>query len=121
MNFAVKLKYLEHEGRWHSAGPHNYYIFVWGNSGVLGLVAFLVFLGSLFWIAMRSQVRRIRAGLLGLLTVFVLLACSDHSLFAFQFFGAIFAIYALAGHYSRKRPAPSMRRIPRSAVAPALT
>ena len=103
MNYAIKLAYLPNEGRWHRAGPHNYYIFVWGNSGAIGLIGLFIFFGSLASIGLKSQSRRIRAGLLGLLTVFALLACADHALFAFQFFGAIFAVFALAGHYTRKR------------------
>ena len=121
MHYAIKLAYLEHEGRWHSAGPHNYYILVWGNSGPIALIAFLVFLGGLASIALKAPVRRIRAGLMALLAVFTLLACSDHSLFSFQFFGAVFAMYPLAGLYGRKRPASRPGAVPRQAVGMAMT
>ena len=58
---------------------------------------------------------------MALLAVFTLLACSDHSLFSFQFFGAVFAMYPLAGLYGRKRPASRPGAVPRQAVGMAMT
>jgi O-antigen ligase len=121
MNYALKLGYLEDKGRWHMAGPHNYYIFVLGNSGIAALIALAIFFAHMTWIGLQSKVTRIRAGLIALVIVFVLLGCSDHSLFAFQFFGAIFAVFALAAHYARKREREHAAIMPRAAAGLATT
>ena len=49
MNYAIKLAYLPGEGRWHTAGPHNYYIFVLGNSGIAALFALLLFMANMVY------------------------------------------------------------------------
>lgn len=121
MNYAIKIAYLESEGRWHAAGPHNYYIFVLGNSGIAALFALLLFMANMVWIGFRSQVTRVRAGLISLVLVFALLACSDHSMFAFQFFGAIFGAFALAGHHARKREPHRIPTTPQLAPGHAMT
>ena len=115
MDYIVKLAFLENEGRWLTAGPHNYYILVWGNSGLLALLAFCGFLGSILLSGWRCQHPRLRAGMISLVVLFSLMAMSDHSLFAFQFYGAVFGVVALTGYYGRKQVS-TPRRVPR--VAP---
>ncbi len=121
MNYAIKLAYLPGEGRWHTAAPHNYYIFVLGNSGIAALFALLLYMANMVWIGFRSQVTRVRAGLISLVFVFALLACSDHSMFSFQFFGAIFGAFALSGHYARKREPRRIPKTPQLAPGHAMT
>ncbi|HEY1601262.1 MAG TPA: O-antigen ligase family protein [Pirellulales bacterium] len=80
-------------------GPHNYYLYVWGNSGILAFLSFLLFLVVLCQMAWRCTDRRARASVLAIATMIAMIAMVDHSFLNNVFFGPIFAIMvAIAYH-----------------------
>ena len=80
-------------------GPHNYYLYVWGNSGILAFVSFLAFLIVLGLMAWRCTETKSRASVLAITTMIATIAMVDHSFLNNVFFGPIFAIMvAIAYH-----------------------
>ena len=111
MHIAVRTKFLEGLGRWHAIGPHNYYIFVLGNSGVFALLAFLLYLVNNLRLGYACRIKRIRGGLMSIMVLYMVLAIASHSLFSNQFLGLFIAVFVLAAHYGRKsRVAKPVRR-----------
>ncbi len=82
-------------------GPHNYYLFVWGNSGFVALLAFLAWLFVLFRYGFRAGDSRSKATLLALAAMLAAFAMFDHSYVAHQFMGSVLAVVALAGHFAQ--------------------
>jgi O-antigen ligase len=90
---------VEHAGSF--LAPHNDYIYVWGNSGLPGLFAYLTLLGMFFWQASKCRDPQMRAGIMGAMTVFVIYAVFGHSMFAIHSMGPILAIISLWLYYGQ--------------------
>jgi hypothetical protein len=86
--------------------PHNYYLFVWGNSGILALVALLAFHFILFQQAFTCQQPQTRAALLAIATLIAVAHIFDHSLIGRPHPGAILACMVVAVAYGRRAAIP---------------
>lgn len=95
MTYIVKL------GQGH--GPHNYYLFIWGNSGLLALLAFLTLLCVLFSYGKRAGDPRARAVIWAMLAMIIFYAMVDHGFIAAQSMSPLLTIIALTGHYAQKQ------------------
>ena len=102
MHIAVRTKFLEGLGRWHAIGPHNYYIFVLGNSGIFALLAFLLYLMNNLRLGYACRIKKLRGGLLSIIVLYTVLAVASHSLFSNQFLGLFMSVFVLSAHYGRK-------------------
>lgn len=83
-------------------GPHNYYLFVWGNSGFAALLVFLGLLFTLFRYGMRAEERNSKAALMAMTLMLAAYAMVDHGFIAHQFMGPMLALVAIAGHYAQQ-------------------
>jgi hypothetical protein len=86
--------------------PHNYYIFAWGNSGILALVAVLAFHFVLFQQAFTCRQPQTRAALLAIATLFAVAHLFDHSLVGRPHPGAILACVVVAVAYGKRAAVP---------------
>jgi O-antigen ligase len=98
-------------------GPHNYYLFVWGNSGLAALLAFLAVLFTLFRYGLRAGDLRSKAAILAMTVMLATYAMVDHAFIANQFMGPLLAIVAISGHYAQKDKNPR-RLIPQAMPRP---
>jgi O-antigen ligase len=80
-------------------GPHNYYLYVWGNSGLMGLLGYLFFLVSLLRMGMHCKVMRNRASLCAMVGMIAVTSLVSHSFINTVYFGPIFAMMALTSFY----------------------
>lgn len=80
-------------------GPHNYYLYVLGNSGIAALLAWLAYLAVLGRAALRAGNPTTRAALCSAVIAFALLVFYDHSLPGHQFLGALLATLVAAIHH----------------------
>jgi O-antigen ligase len=98
------------EGRF---GPHNYYLFVWGNSGLMGLLAFIFFVLSLFRMGLRCKQTQNRAMICAMSGIIAITALVSHSFINTVYFGPIFATMMLTAYYdlpvTLTAPAASMQ------------
>jgi len=90
---------VEHNGSF--LAPHNEYIYIWGNSGIPGLLAYLIFLGVFFVEARKCRDPRIRAGIMGTMAVFMSNGIFGHSMFSIHSMGPILAILAMYMYYGQ--------------------
>jgi len=96
--------------------PHNYYLMVWGNSGILALIALLAFHFVLFQQAFTCRRQQTRAALLAIATLLAVAHVFDHSLIGRPFPGALLACMVVAVAYGRRAPFP--QRIPQRSLHP---
>ena len=82
-------------------GPHNDLLFIWGNSGIVALLAYLAFWANVVWISWRVRNRELRAVLAGFSLMFFFQCMFTHNVLAFQFVGVIIAVQVLAAGYGR--------------------
>ncbi len=97
------------ETRYGGLAPHNYYLYVFGNSGILSLLLLLVFEFVLFQQARKCPKREVRAGLLAMATVIALMHVFDHSFVGFPFAGVIFASVVIAVAYGKQNGTGAIR------------
>lgn len=91
-------------------GPHNYFLFVWGNSGILALLAWLAFLFTLAHMCYKCTDPQLRPPLLAISAMMPVIAMVDHSFLNGQTFGPIFATMVAMAYYAR--PQRSAARVP---------
>lgn len=96
-------------------GPHNYYIFVWGNSGLFAILAFLGYLFTIFRMALKCQDRNIRASLVGIATMIAVTAMTDHAFLNGQSYGPVFAVMVCLAYYNTPDKKRGMMPIPMAA------
>jgi O-antigen ligase len=89
-------------------GPHNYYLYVWGNSGLMGLLGYLFFLFSLVRMGMRCKQTQNRATLCAMAGMIAVTSLVSHSFINTVYFGPIFAVMALTAYYDLGAPAPAV-------------
>ncbi len=83
-------------------GPHNYFIWIWGNSGIIGLFGLFTYLIAIFRISKKIKIREIKAGAL---IIVVTIGCYDilaHDIMAHQMTGTLTAMLILSVYHFRK-------------------
>lgn len=102
--------------------PHNYYLYVWANSGILALLGLLVFHVMLYIEARKCSDMRTRAAMTALAVVFAVAHVFDHSVFGRPAPGTVLAIMAVVFAYgqqaSRRIPAMARRAVRAPSVRP---
>jgi O-antigen ligase len=93
-------------------GPHNYYLYVWGNSGILALLALLAFFLMLVRMSWQCTDAKSRAALLAIATMIMAVAMVDHSFLSNLFFGPIFAIMVTTAYYLKPQKKVGGRSMP---------
>jgi O-antigen ligase len=96
--------------------PHNYYLFVWGNSGILALFALLAFHLILFQQAFTCQRPETRAAVLAIATLLAIIHMFDHGLIGRPYPGAVLACVVVAVAYGKR--AAVEQRVARRAGQP---
>lgn len=103
-------------------GPHNYYLFVWGNSGILALGSFLLFLFTLFRMGRQCTNANAKPAMIAITTMMACIAMADHAIMNVQFLGCVLAIMVGIHYYYRaptgaraaaRQPMPSLVGMPR--------
>jgi O-antigen ligase len=90
-------------------GPHNYYLYVWGNSGIVALFAFLALLFVLWRISANCGDTTARAAMTAATAMIAFVALVDHAFLNGQTFGVIFAtMVAMAYHLKAEKPIARM-------------
>jgi O-antigen ligase len=100
--------------------PHNYYIYVLGNSGLFALVGLLAFHFFLAQQAFRCSDRQQRAALFAIAAYLAMIHLVDHSLVGHPMTGAVLACVMVSIAYARPRShvvARSLRHLPRDTAA----
>jgi O-antigen ligase len=97
-------------------GPHNYYIYVLGNSGVFALFGFLALHFVLVQQAFKLPDRQARAAVIAIATVWAVYDFADNVLVEHSSFGAIFACVTVIIAYARPRQM-ARRRVEQSNLA----
>jgi O-antigen ligase len=80
-------------------GPHNYYIFVWGNSGLMGLIGFLYFVIALFRLGQNCTQTQNRAAICSMSAMLAMMAMVSHAFINAPFFGPLFAMVVLTAYF----------------------
>jgi len=97
-------------------GPHNYYLYVWGNSGLMGLLGYLFFLTSLFRMGLRCKQVQNRALVVSMTGIIAVTSLVSHAFMNSVYFGPIFAVMLLTSYYDlpvgKSAPAPIPNRQP---------
>jgi hypothetical protein len=97
------------EGAEGGVVPHNYYVYVFGNSGVFALLGLLVFHFFLFQQAFRCTDRTQRAALIAIAACFALVHLFDDGLIGHPASGAILACIVVTVAYARPRDGLRLR------------
>jgi O-antigen ligase len=109
---------LGHNGMIRSTigyAPHNEYIQYFGETGLIGLAAFLGFLAMFAYIFSRCKDRAIRACLLSMLVAYAVYCMSGDKNFTIQMIGPFIALMVMWAHYSREFPGvEKVRRLKKS-------
>jgi hypothetical protein len=101
--------------------PHNYFLYVLGNSGIVALLALLVFHFALYHQALKVPDRVARAALFAIATIWALGNMVDDSLIGHPSTGAIFACMVVAVAYARPQQLvrrQGMRRVYNGSLPP---
>ncbi len=96
-------------------GPHNYYIFVWGNSGLFAFLAFLAYMFTIFRMSIKCEDRNVRASLVGMTTMIAVTAMVDHAFLNGQSYGPVFAVMVCLAYYNTPDKKRSMMPMPMAA------
>jgi hypothetical protein len=91
-------------------GPHNYYLFVWGNSGALALISFLLLLFTLFRMSKQCTNADAKPAMMAITTMIACIAMADHAVMNVQFLGCVLAI--MVGIHYYYRPGSAGSRVP---------
>ncbi len=99
-------------------GPHNYYLYVWGNSGLMALLAFLGYMAALWLMSRRCVDVNVRSSLCAMTAMLAAVAMVSHSLINNVYFGPITSMMAVTAFYNQpvkrgntaRRPGVSVRR-----------
>lgn len=94
--------------------PHNYYLYVLGNSGLLALFGLLAFHFMLFQQAFRTGQRQQQAALLAFACLLALAHMFDHGLIDYPATGAMLACIVVSVAYARPRAVlrrPALQRV----------
>jgi O-antigen ligase len=95
--------------------PHNEYIAYFADGGLLGLAAFLAFLGMIAYSCYRCKDSTIRATLISMIVAHAFFCMSGDKIFLQQPIGPFIALIALWAHYSRDYPGEEkVQRLKRS-------
>jgi O-antigen ligase len=97
--------------------PHNAYITAWGNSGLLGLLAYLGWYAGCFYLAWRIPNANLRAGLIAFFVIGMYRDLTSQNYFGNEFGGVYMAIPALNFYYGLKQKKPSAHAPPTLASA----
>ena len=89
--------------------PHNFYIYVLGNSGIIALFGLLAFHIALFQQAFKFTERGPRAALIALATLWALAHMVDNSLIGDPTTSVVLACVVVAVAYARPRPPMRLR------------
>jgi O-antigen ligase len=81
---------------------HNYYLYVWGNSGILALIALLFYFGTGFKQSLRCVPSRIRGATGAIVALLVVISMFDSSILATQYAGAFLAPLTVLLRYARR-------------------
>jgi len=90
-------------------GPHNHYLYVLGNSGILALLAFLVLHFAYLQQAFKFPNRQARAAVIAIATVWAVYDCADNILIDHPTVGGIFACVTVACAYAGRTQMPGRR------------
>jgi hypothetical protein len=90
-------------------GPHNYYVYILGNSGVFALLGLLVFHFYLFQQAFRCTDRTQRAALIAIAACWALVHLFDDGLIGHPVSGALLACIMVTVAYARPRDGLRLR------------
>ena len=94
-------------------GPHNYYLFVWGNSGFLAFAAFITLLYTLYRMSKQCTNPTAKPAMLAITTMLVCIAMVDHAVMNVQFLGCVLAVMVGIHYYYRiagnPTPVPTLR------------
>jgi O-antigen ligase len=100
------------DGGERGIAPHNYYLYVWGNSGILALLALIGFEFVLFLEAWKCTRREVRAALLAIAMIIALDHVFDHAFIGHPFTGVVFACIVLATAYGKSETRGAKRLSP---------
>ncbi|HEY4308549.1 MAG TPA: O-antigen ligase family protein [Pirellulales bacterium] len=95
-------------------GPHNYYLFIWGNSGLFAFLAFLTFLFTLVRMSRQCTDPTAKPVMLAITAMLISIAFVDHALMNVQFLGCVLAIMVSLHYYNRpqKRSFQQLPQVP---------
>jgi O-antigen ligase len=82
-------------------GPHNYYIYLWGNSGLIGVLGFFVYLATLWRLSRRCTDALARPSLYAITTLIALTGLISHSFLNNLYYGPFFGIMACIFYHNR--------------------
>ncbi|MDX1962720.1 MAG: O-antigen ligase family protein [Pirellulales bacterium] len=82
--------------------PHNEFIYLWGNSGAIALLVYLIFLTVIVYQAYTIPDISIRGPLMGAITMLFMTEMFGHSLFANHYTGPIMAVLAYYLYYGHQ-------------------
>jgi O-antigen ligase len=84
-----------------SIAPHNYFLYVWGDAGLIGLLGLLAFQFVLLQQAWKCPRREIRAGLLAVSAILTVTHVFSNSIYGLPFYGAVLACVVVTLNWSR--------------------
>jgi O-antigen ligase len=92
--------------------PHNYYLLVWGNSGILALFALLAYKFTLFHQAARCTRQETRAALMAVASVLCVVHMFDGAVIGAPFISAAMACVVITVCYGKMRSGVGQRQPP---------
>ena len=107
--------------RYGGLAPHNYYLYVLGNSGIFALLMLLVFEAVLFQQGWKSKQRDVRAAVLAIAIIVAVVHIFDHTLLTYPFTGVLLACTTLAVAYSNRPTVEAERQFGRASNAPSIS
>jgi len=84
-------------------GPHNYFIWIWGNSGLMGLLGLFIYLIAMYIIAKGIRVRNIKAGALIIVITIGGYDILAHDIMSHQMTGTLTAMLILSIYHFREK------------------
>jgi hypothetical protein len=82
--------------------PHNEFIYLWGNSGIITLLCYIAFLGVIFHQAYTIPDVSIRGPIMGVATMLLVFEMFGHSIYANHFIGPLMSVLALYLYYGHQ-------------------
>lgn len=84
-------------------GPHNYWIWIWGNSGLIGVIALLIYLIALFRMSLKLKDRSAKAATVNLVLIIFCYNILAHDVMAHQMSGVLTSMVALSVFFFSKQ------------------